>query len=120
LANRSPLSSALIIGILWGTLHVGIGLADGRPWLPSFLAPFGMSVVITWLFLHTRGSLAMAMLFHFTINYSPQFLLSELSFEHTIWSQAIAILAVALLFILIFGLNLQRTSMKEPVVIDAV
>jgi membrane protease YdiL (CAAX protease family) len=39
LARRSPLSSALLIGIAWGILHIGIGLLDGRPWLPTLDCP---------------------------------------------------------------------------------
>jgi membrane protease YdiL (CAAX protease family) len=89
LVHRSPLSSALIIGTLWGILHIGIGLVDGRPWLPTFLAPLGFSVVMTWLFVHTQGSLAMAMLFHFALDYSAQFMLygitTEQEFGHRRW-----------------------------------
>lgn len=120
LANRSPLASALIIGILWGVLHIGIGLADGRPWLPTFLTPFGLSVIITCLFVHTKGSLALAMLFHFMMDYLPQFLLSELSIEQAVWVQAIASLVLAFFLILIFGVNLQRNPVDESALIDAV
>jgi membrane protease YdiL (CAAX protease family) len=113
LVYRSPLSSALIIGTLWGLLHIGVGLADGRPWLPSFLAPFGMSITLTWLFLHTRGSLAMAILFHFMVDYSPQFILSGLSIDQAVWSQAIANLAAALTLVLIYTPGLQRSQAKD-------
>ncbi len=113
LANRSPLASALIIGILWGILHIGIGLVDGRPWIPTFLVPLGLSVVMTWLFVHTRGSLAMAMLFHLVFNYSPQFLLSGLAIEQAIWAQAIVSLAVAFILIFLFGINLQRDPLEK-------
>ncbi|MBV6449372.1 MAG: hypothetical protein MHPDNHAH_00082 [Anaerolineales bacterium] len=116
--HRSPLSSALILGFLWGLLHIGLGLVDGRPWLPTFLAPFGLSIVMTWLFLHTRGSLAMAMLFHFVFDYTPQFLLFGLPIEQAVWTQAIVSLAVAFIFIALFGTNLQR-SVKEPVMVGA-
>jgi uncharacterized protein len=115
---RSPLASALMIGTLWGLLHIGVGLADGRPWLPTLLAPFGMSVTLTWLFLHTRGSLTMAILFHFMVDYSPQFFLSGLSIEQAIWSQAIANLAVALTLVLIYSPGLQRGQAQDLVVTE--
>jgi uncharacterized protein len=115
LSYRPPLTSALIIGGLWGLLHIGIGLADGRPWLPTFLSPFGMSITLTWLYLHTRGSLAMAILFHFVVDYSPQFILSGLSIDQAIWSQAIVNLAVALTLILIYSPGLQRGQAKNLV-----
>jgi len=119
LLYQSPLTSALIVGVLWGFLHIGLGLADGRPWLPTFLAPFGMSFALTWLFLHTRGSLVMAMLFHFTADYSPQFILSGLTIAQAVWSQAIANLATSLVLILLFGFNLQRSPVKGPVMAEA-
>jgi membrane protease YdiL (CAAX protease family) len=119
LSYRSPLISALIIGVLWGLLHIGIGLADNRPWLPTFLTPFGMSITLTWLFLQTRGSLAMAMLFHFAADYAPQFVLHELSLTQAVWSQAIVNLAVALVLILLYGADLQRDPVEKMAVADA-
>ena len=118
LARRSPLSSALLIGIAWGILHIGIGLLDGRPWLPTFLAPLGLSIVLTWLFMHTRGSLAMAMLFHFMMDSSPQFLLYGLTIAQATWSQAMVILALAFILIVIFGQNLQRRFVEKPTIVD--
>ena len=119
LVHRSPLSSALIIGILWGILHIGIGLVDGRPWLPTFLAPLGSSVVMTWLFVHTRGSLAMAMLFHFALDYSPQFMLYGITTEQAVWAQAMVSITAAFVLILLFGVNLQRNPVEEQVVAGA-
>lgn len=116
----SPLPSALIIGIAAGLLHIGLGLITGRPWLPTFLVPVGFSVIWTWLFVHTRGSLAMAMLFHFAIDYAPQFVLdSPLPIAQALWAQAIVSLAVALVLILLFGTDLQRGTVKELAVADA-
>lgn len=114
LRYRSPLTSALIIGIVAGLLHIGLGLAAGRPWLPTFLVPLGFSVIWTWLFVHTRGSLAMAMLFHFAIDYAPQFVLdAPLPITRAVWAQAIVGLAVALILVLLYGADLQRVPAKE-------
>jgi membrane protease YdiL (CAAX protease family) len=118
LVHRSPLSSAVIIGFLWGILHIGIGLVDGRPWIPTFLIPFGISIVMTWLFVHTRASLTMAILFHFAIDYSPQFLLYGLTTEQNTWAQAVSSLVVALVVILLFGTNLQRNPANVQVAAD--
>jgi membrane protease YdiL (CAAX protease family) len=112
LASRSVLFSALLVGVLWGGLHTPLGVIAGRPWVPSFLAPVGLSVVMTWLFLHTRGSLSMAMQFHFVFDYLPQFLFAENELGLAIWLQAIVSLAVALILILVFGVTLQRGHSK--------
>jgi membrane protease YdiL (CAAX protease family) len=115
LKYRSPLISALIIGIAHGILHIGLGLSVGRPWLPTFLNPFALSIVLTWMFLHTRGNLGMAILYHFALDFFPQFFLLPLGLTNAqgVWSQAIVILAVAFILILYFGVNLQRNPMKE-------
>jgi len=118
LKYRSPLFSALIIGIAHGILHIGLGLADGRPWLPTFLFPLLASIIWTWLFVHTRGSLAMAILFHFAIDYCPQFLLSGLTIAQGIWVQVIVILVLDLILILHLGANLQRSPVNEPALVD--
>jgi membrane protease YdiL (CAAX protease family) len=116
LAHRSALFSALLIGIMWGSLHLGIGLIDGRPLAPTFLAPLGISVVLTWLFLQTRGSLAMAILCHFGFDYFPQFL-PGIPLAHSIWSQAIVSLALALILIILYGPNLQPSRVKKPALV---
>jgi len=120
LAHRSPLSSALLIGIPWGTLHIGIGLSADRPWLPTFLIIFPLSIILTWLFIHTRGSLAMAMLFHFALDAFPQFLLLELPIGQAVWAQTIVNLVVALGLILLFGAEPRRNPARKMEVVDAV
>lgn len=117
LARRSPLTSALLIGIAWGILHIGIGLSAGRPWLPTLLSPLAASIVLTWLFIHTCGSLAMAILYHFALDFVPQFFLLPLGLTDAqiVWAQTIPNLAVAFVLVFVFGVNLQRKSMKEPV-----
>lgn len=121
LAHRRPLSAALLIGIAWGIFHIGLSLSADRPWFASFLSPLASSVILTWLFVHTRGSLAMAILYHFAIDFFPQFFLLPLGLTNAqlTWSQTIVNLAVALVLILLFGVNLQHSPVKEPVMAEA-
>ena len=107
----------MLIGVAWGILHIGISLSDGRPWLPSFLSAFAGSIIITWLFVHTGGSLAMAMLYHFAMDFTPQFFLLPLGLTSAqmIWLQTIPALALAFGLVLLFGINLHRSPAKEPV-----
>ena len=113
LARRPALFSALLIGIPWGILHLGLIPGTGRPWLGTFLAPFGSSVVLTWLFIQTRGNLAMAILFHFGMNYFT-FFNGGMTIADVVWSQAIVTVALALILIAVFGVNLQRSPMRKP------
>lgn len=119
LARRSHLASALLIGIAHGILHIGIGLVDGRPWLPTFLNPLALSIILTWMFLHTRGSLAMAILYHFAYDYSAQFFLFGLTNSQGVWAQTIVHLAIAFVLILLFGVNLQRSTVNAQSMAEA-
>ena len=77
-AKRNPLTSALILGVVWwawhlplffirGTTHGNWGF--GSPWFFLFL-PFtiSLSVLITWLYNSNRRSIVSAILIHFTSN----------------------------------------------------
>jgi membrane protease YdiL (CAAX protease family) len=113
LPRRPALFSAVLIGIPWGILHLGLIPGTGRPLLGTFLAPFGFSVVLTWLFIQTRGNLAMAILCHFGMNYFT-FFNGGMMLAQVVWSQAIVTLVLALILIAVFGVELQRSPTKEP------
>lgn len=79
-ATRGALAAALIVGILWGLWH-----------LPKYIVPFNGtvfalimvktiadSVLYSWLYNNTRGSLLLATLFHASGNTAGFFLLPAL------------------------------------------
>jgi uncharacterized protein len=70
-ARWSPVSSSLILGVLWGLWHFHPAN------FPALLCPAGIFILInitltafifTWVYNHTRGSLWIAALFHMTLN----------------------------------------------------
>ena len=82
-AVRGPLTSALIVGVIWGFWH-----------LPKFLSPFDPavfsmvmvknvadSVLYTWLYNNTRGSLLLVTLFHAAGNTAAFFLLPSVGVD---------------------------------------
>ena len=68
--QHSPLKASLILAPLWAIWHLPlIGHEFQGPIIPAFLiSVFGGTLVLTWLFNHTRGSVLLVMLFHATIN----------------------------------------------------
>jgi hypothetical protein len=82
LPRRSAFIASVILGVLWGVWHApvyfvsGTGQFDTAHTSGSFIVPFlgfviwtiGLSVLFTWLFLNTGGSLLIAVLFHASIN----------------------------------------------------
>jgi membrane protease YdiL (CAAX protease family) len=59
----SPLTASLILGVLWAAWHGPMFITGLIPW-PMALAILAMSVVFSWLFNHTSGSVLIAFLFH--------------------------------------------------------
>jgi membrane protease YdiL (CAAX protease family) len=75
--KSSALVSSLIIGVIWGLWHYPYYLAPGWDtsafgWL--ILGAIPNSILFTWLYNNTRGSLLLLTLFHASINTAGAFL----------------------------------------------
>ena len=77
----SALTASLIIGVAWGLWHLpmflvpGVALSGGNtiltnPWavVPYVLGTMSKSIIFTWAYNNTRGSLLLDVLFHAAIN----------------------------------------------------
>jgi membrane protease YdiL (CAAX protease family) len=66
LARRSALTASVILGVVWSIWHVPVVMSDPalRVPVPFLLQVIPLSVLMTWIFLHTRGSIFIAVLFH--------------------------------------------------------
>ena len=90
LARRSALAASLILGVLWGLWHLPTFFVPGAPQhgLPItafLLLTMAYSVLFTWIYLHTGGSVLLATLFHGAINLSQGLLLGGLDPARTYW-----------------------------------
>ncbi|NJC97155.1 MAG: hypothetical protein C3F07_02620 [Anaerolineales bacterium] len=69
-----PFNASLILGVVWGVWHlpsffVG-GMEQHAMSVPVFLLnALFLSIFVTWIFLHTGGSVFIAVLIHFTVNF---------------------------------------------------
>jgi membrane protease YdiL (CAAX protease family) len=117
LVRQSAVVSAVVIGIFWGLFHLGLGVADGRPLVPTFLVPFISSIIFTWLFVQTEGKLLLVILFHLGFNFFPM-LIGGLSVEQSLWLQTIVNLVTAVVLIFSFGPNLQRSIASQSAVLQ--
>jgi uncharacterized protein len=75
LQRYNPLTASLILGCLWGFWHLPSFLASGTPQtglsFPAFvLGAVVLTIITTWVFIHTRGSVLMSALIHFMANFS--------------------------------------------------
>lgn len=73
-ARWNALISSLILGVLWGLYHLPSFLLSGLPLKDAPLIPFmldalGLTILVTWTFNHTSGSLIAVFLYHFAFNF---------------------------------------------------
>ena len=115
LARRSALAASLILGLLWGLWHLPTFFVPGAPQhgLPItafLLLTMAYSVLFTWIYLHTGGSVLLATLFHGAINLSQGLLLGGLDPARTYWLLA----AVYGLAALVLASGWARTLGEPP------
>ena len=73
LERATPLAASVVLGLLWGAWHLPLLWTEDKPlhgqlfWL-LLVDITAKSVLFTWVFLHTRGSVLIAMLFHGATN----------------------------------------------------
>ena len=70
--GRSALAASLILGVLhivWHLPLLGVEY-DASNVLPWAIAVLAFSILVTWIYLHTEGSLLLPMLFHSSVNTS--------------------------------------------------
>ena len=82
-ADRGALHASLVLGLLWGIWHLPLFLlgSETRPWsiFPAFVcAAVAASVVYTWLYNGTGGSLAIVVVYHAAANVPLTVLLEPL------------------------------------------
>jgi membrane protease YdiL (CAAX protease family) len=112
LQTRSAVTASLILGVLWGGWHLPTFFIAGSPqasipFIAFLLFTTGASVLFTWLYLHTQGSLLIATLFHGAIN-SFGFVNNALDPASRWWLTGIVYVAAAFLVSIVAGLNLGR------------
>ena len=122
LSQRSALASALLIGIPWGVLHIGLVLPGqmnaGTSWLGTVLSIIGLSVVLTWLFIQTKGNLIVVILYHAGENFFV-FLNGGISITQSLGLLNVVTIALATVLIIVYGVNLQQNSEKKEPLVDA-
>jgi uncharacterized protein len=72
LVVMSPLRAALVLGIPWALIHLVLqlpgGVNESAAILPGIVALFSYSIILTWVYLGTGGSVLMAALVHMGLN----------------------------------------------------
>jgi uncharacterized protein len=118
LQKRSPLMASLILGALWGLWHVPTIVVPGTPQYGLPITAFVLltveySILMTWVFLHTRGSVLIATLFHGAINLSQGIFLSGVEGATRYWLLCIVYGVAALIVAVVLGLRTRQRSAED-------
>jgi uncharacterized protein len=124
LTTRSVLVSTLIIAALWGPWHLPTILADptARPIVPFLLAFPSLAILFTWVFIHTKGSLLIAVLFHAwydVVFLFPAQMLAAADTERMFWALAVVQGLVASVVVAMGGLRQPGYAEAGPSEIDS-
>ena len=111
----SPRTASLILGVLWGVWHLPTFVIAsmpqyGRPFGAFLVMTVSYSVLLGWAFLHTRGSVLIATLFHGAINLSQGFFLGGMDPATQYWLLALVYGVAAVVVALVLGPNLARNG----------
>ena len=110
-----PLTGSLILGFFWGLWHLPLFTIPGYdgagtsflsimlPWAEFTVALMALSIIMTWVFNHTKGSILIAMITHSSIDGFPRALLFPASYLSALVSPltlvAWPVLAIILLIV---------------------
>jgi membrane protease YdiL (CAAX protease family) len=113
LTHYSALTTSLLIGVVWGSLHLALLLPgmmnQGVPALPTVLAVVSVSVLTTWLYVNTGGNLVLAIVFHAAQNFFV--IVNEgIPLSAVAWLMLVVYLALALVVVSLTGRNLRWSA----------
>lgn len=119
LERFSPLVASLVLGVVWCLWHLPLFFIAntpqfGQPVVAFLIMTTAYSILLTWVFLRTKGSVLIATLFHGSINICQGFFLAGTDPASRYWWLALAYGSVALLVVVVLGPRFSRTSEAEP------
>src|SRR5215216_3441162 len=120
-SGRSGLSASLILGVIWAFYHLPLFFTGQAFRSPSILVPFiistiALSVILTWVYNSTGGSLLMVVLLHATANLPLTLLLEPLGSRAVLpfWLFVGLMVVAAIVVVIVAGpAHLSRKRRKQ-------
>ena len=120
-AGRSALSASLILGVIWGFYHLPLFFTGqaARPlslFPPFLISVIALSVILTWVYNSTGGSLLLVVLIHATFNLPLTLLITPLGSQMTLaLSLYVGLTVVAAIVVVIWAgpKHLSRKHRKQ-------
>jgi uncharacterized protein len=123
-SGRSALSASLILGVIWAFYHLPLFFTGQAFRSPSLLVPFvvsglALSVILTWVYNSTGGSLLLVVLLHAAANLPLTLLLEPLGSRAMVpFMFYVALMVVAAIVVVIWAghahLSRKHRKQEEP------
>ena len=106
----SPLGAALVLAVPWTIMHLPLALVpgsinEGLAVIPMVMALFGYSIILTWIFVGSGGSVLLTAIVHAGLNGVVPIFQNLDADQSWLWRGVIA--AVIAVLVILFG-NMQR------------
>ncbi len=105
----TALASSLIVGVMWGLWHLPLLIMkdypmSNYPLIPFFIGVIASSVIYTWIYNNTEGSLLIVTILHASGNMTGYFLGEGISsIQGFLYYEAMITSIIAIIIVLIFG-----------------
>jgi membrane protease YdiL (CAAX protease family) len=91
----TPLTASLLLGLVWGVFHAPLYVQRPVFGLLAGLIMLPISVCLTWLFIHSGGSVLLCTLFHATFNLGSQMLVEAQGSESLLFAALLVMCVIA-------------------------
>ena len=103
LQNRSAVFASLILGVLWGLVHLALHLPgmpnDGLPGALTVFQLIGLSVLLTWFFIRGGKSIVLTSLFHAAQSFFV-IVNDGITLSQQVWLMAVVWIATAVIVVM--------------------
>lgn len=119
-AGRSALTASLVLGVLWALWHLPLFFLKGSvqsqiPVAAYLVMTVSLTVLFTWVYNNTGGSVLMALLFHGMVNTAPTALFGPaVGDPGLIWLYVGAIGILAAIITVVFGSKRLSRKPEQP------
>jgi membrane protease YdiL (CAAX protease family) len=108
LNKYSPLAASVILGLVWAAWHIDVFFSPTSTIALFTASAVALSILMTVLFLHTRGSVLLAIVMHWSV--MPGKEIARISFpaspEPPDWLRAVVVIVIAVIAVVIAGKRL--------------
>jgi uncharacterized protein len=114
LEKYSPLEASLILGLIWGAWHINVFFSSISTWVFFTASTVALSILMTVMFLHTRGSVLLAIVMHWSV-VPGKYIIGTLfpaTQEPPDWLRAVLLIAVAVTIVAETGRELSLSASR--------